>query len=449
MSDNSRLYFAPWERSFQQIATPFEEFLHRQTTAGVLLISCAIIALIIANSPLLDAYDRLLHMQIGLTVGGWSIQHSVHHWINDGLMAIFFFVVGMEIKREVLVGELSSLKSASLPVIAAIGGIIVPAVLYWLVNQGGEGARGWGIPMATDIAFAVGVIALLGSRVPKSLVIFLIAVAIVDDLCAVLIIALFYTDTIQNGYLLAAAGATTLLIILNLLGIRRILPYFVLAVFLWIAMEGSGVHATIAGIIGAWTVPAYARYEPAKMGKVIREIVGKYDQSHQSDTAIINNPQQSAQVWKISRAMELGISPLQRLESAFHIPSTYLVIPLFALANAAIPLDSASIAQAMNHPIAIGIAVGLVFGKIIGIAGSALLARAIGIGELPTGTTPMHIIGAGILGGIGFTMSIFIAELAFTWDGSLVVIAKMGVLFASLIASVGGYLWLRWVSDQH
>jgi len=167
MSDNSRLYFAPWERSFQQIATPFEEFLHRQTTAGVLLISCAIIALIIANSPLLDAYDRLLHMQIGLTVGGWSIQHSVHHWINDGLMAIFFFVVGMEIKREVLVGELSSLKSASLPVIAAIGGIIVPAVLYWLVNQGGEGARGWGIPMATDIAFAVGVIALLGSRVPK------------------------------------------------------------------------------------------------------------------------------------------------------------------------------------------------------------------------------------------------------------------------------------------
>jgi NhaA family Na+:H+ antiporter len=249
MSDNLRLYFAPWERSFQRIATPFEEFLHRQTTTGVLLIACAIIALIIANSPLLDDYNRLLHMQIGLTVGGWSIQHSVHHWINDGLMTIFFFVVGMEIKREVLAGELSSLKSASLPVIAAIGGIIVPAVLYWLVNQGGEGARGWGIPMATDIAFAVGVIALLGSRVPKSLVIFLVALAIVDDLCAVLIIALFYTDTIQNGYLLAAAGATTLLIILNLLGIRRILPYFVLAVFLWIAMEGSGVHATIAGII--------------------------------------------------------------------------------------------------------------------------------------------------------------------------------------------------------
>lgn len=448
MPDNSRFYFAPWERSFERIATPFEEFLHRQTTTGVLLICCAIIALIIANSPLLDAYDQLLHMQIGLTVGAWSIQHSVHHWINDGLMAIFFFVVGMEIKREVISGELSNFKSASLPIIAAIGGIAVPAIFYWLINQGGEGARGWGIPMATDIAFAVGVIALLGSRVPKSLVTFLVALAIVDDLCAVLVIAIFYTDTIHTGYLLAAAGITTLLIALNLLGIRRILPYFILAIFLWIAMEGSGVHATIAGIIGAWTVPAYARYGPAKMGKLIRGIVDEYDQGHQADTAIINNPQQSAQAWKISHAMELGISPLQRLESAFHIPSTYLVIPLFALANAAIPLDGASIVEAMNHPIAIGIAVGLVFGKIVGIAGCALLARALGIGELPTGITPMHIIGVSMLGGIGFTMSIFIAELAFVWDGSLIVIAKMGVLFASLVAGVGGYLWLRWAGSR-
>ncbi|TNG02186.1 MAG: Na+/H+ antiporter NhaA [Gammaproteobacteria bacterium] len=448
MSENTRLYFAPWERSLQRIATPFEEFLHRQTTTGVLLISCAVIALIIANSPLLGAYDKVLHMKVGLTVGSWSIKHSVHHWINDGLMAIFFFVIGLEIKREIVAGELASIKNATLPVVAAVGGAVVPAFFYWLLNQGTEGIRGWGIPMATDIAFAVGVLALLGRHAPKSLVTFLVALAIVDDLLAVSVIALFYTDSIHVGYLITAVGITFLLIALNLFGIRRALPYFVLIVFLWIAMEGSGIHATIAGIIGAWTIPAYARYGPAEMGKRIRSIVDDYDRSYQPGTAIINNPKQSAHAWKINHAMELGISPLQRLESTLHIPSAYLVIPLFALANAGIPLDVEAISQAMTNPIALGIVLGLVLGKTIGIAGSVLLFRAIGIGELPRGITPMHIIGVSMLAGIGFTMSIFISELAFVWDGELIVIAKTGVLFASLIAGIGGYLWLRWFGAQ-
>ena len=448
MSGNNELYFAPWERAFNRLASPFEGFLHRQTTTGILLIACAIIALFIANSPLMDGYDKLLHLKVGLTIGDWYIKHSIHHWINDGLMAIFFFVVGLEIKREVLMGELSSLKSASIPVLAAIGGMVVPALLYWAVNNGTEGIMGWGIPMATDIAFAVGVIALLGRRVPKSLVTFLVALAIVDDLGAVTVIAIFYTETIAMSYLWAAFFITFLLVMLNLSGVRNTIPYFILAVLLWIAMEGSGIHATIAGVIGAFTVPTYSRYAPASFSYQMRKKLDQFDAYEQPGTLLINNPAQSSIVWKIGQSYELAVSPLQRLENTWHIPSTYLVIPLFALANAAIPLDPASISKASSHTIAWGIMAGLVLGKPIGIAGSVILAEKLGLANLPVGVSHTHIIGASMLAGIGFTMSIFISELAFIWDGELVVIAKMGILAASLIAGIAGYLWLRYVAPS-
>lgn len=439
-------YFAPWERAYEKIATPFEEFIHRQTTTGVLLMTCAVIALAIANSPLLESYDKLLHLQIGIFSGAWRIEHTLHHWVNDGLMTIFFFVVGLEIKREMLTGDLSSLENAILPVIAAVGGMAVPALLYWLINSEGPGARGWGIPMATDIAFAVGVIALLGSRVPKGLVTFLVALAIVDDLGAVTVIALFYTDTIDPAYLVAAIGITVLMYMLNLVGIRKSLPYFLLAILLWVAMEGSGVHATIAGIFAAWTIPAYARYQPREFSAQVRELLDRFDEHDREGVPLVNNPNQTGLAWKMGRIYYRGISPLQRLETSLHIPSTYLVIPAFALANAAIPLDLGSIEEALSEPIAIGIIVGLVIGKLVGVAGSVLLARRLRLGKLPEGVTSSHIVGAGLLAGIGFTMSIFISELAFQWDGETVVVAKMGILFGSLLAGVSGYLWLRYAT---
>ncbi len=442
----NRQYFAPWERAYERIATPFEEFLHRQTTTGVLLITCAVIALIIANSPLFDPYNHLLHVKVGIAAGSWRIEHTVHHWINDGLMTIFFFVVGLEIKREILVGELSSIRNALLPVIAAIGGMVVPALFYVWINAGGEGIRGWGIPMATDIAFAVGVMALLGDRVPKSLMTFLVALAIVDDLGAVSVIAIFYTEQIDVVYLTLALTVAGVMQLLNLLGIRRALPYFLLASLLWICMEGSGVHATIAGILAALTIPSYSRFKPEDFSRRMRGLLDDFDNVRNEGQPLINNTRQTGKIWRMSQTMDYTVSPLQRLESGLHIPSTYLVIPLFALANAAIPLDADSVINAVGDPIAIGIAVGLVLGKLVGVAGTVIVALKMGIGELPKGVTPSHVVGAGLLAGIGFTMSIFISELAFAWDGETVVVAKMGILLASLIAGAAGYLWLRYAT---
>ena len=448
MPEQRRLYFAPWEQVYERIATPFEEFLHRQTTTGILLISCAIVALVIANSPLYEAYQHLLHAKLGLFAGSWKLEYSVHHWINDGLMTIFFFVVGLEIKREVLVGELSNLRNALLPVIAAIGGMVVPALLYVWINAGTEGVRGWGIPMATDIAFAVGVMALLGNRVPRGLLTFLVALAIVDDLGAVTVIALFYTSEINLLYLGAAVLISILMFVLNLIGIRRALPYFIFATFLWICMQGSGIHATIAGIIAAWTIPAYSRFEPGLFSRKMRQLLDEFDSSETPGQPLISNASQTGKVWNMNQTMILMVSPLQKLESTLHIPSTYIVIPLFALANAAIPLDMGSLSKAFSDPIALGIMVGLVLGKLIGVAGTVLVAEKLGIGKLPAGVTPSHIVGAGLLAGIGFTMSIFISELAFAWDGSLVVISKMGILAASLVAGFSGYAWLRWMAPD-
>lgn len=439
-------FFAPWEKAYERIATPFEEFIHRQTTTGVLLISCAIIAMIIANTPLVKPYEHLLHLYVGVFAGDLRIEHNIHHWINDGLMTIFFFVVGLEIKREILTGDLSSIKNATLPVAAAIGGMVVPALIYIMINGDGYGARGWGIPMATDIAFAVGVMALLGNRVPRSLLTFLVALAIVDDLGAVTIIALFYTEELNTMYLGLAVVVTAIMYTFNLMGIRSPAPYFVMGMVLWVIMEGSGIHATIAGIFAAWTIPAYARYRPHHYSEEARSILDKFDACGDRDQPLITNPRQTSLVWKLERTHHLGMSPLQRLESTLHIPSTYVVIPLFALANAAIPLDIGSIGNAFVDPVAIGIIMGLVVGKLIGVAGAVWLIQKLGIGELPKGVTFQHIIGAGLVAGIGFTMSIFISELAFEWDGEVVVVAKMGILIASLIAGIGGYLWLRFMA---
>ncbi|MEO7558132.1 MAG: Na+/H+ antiporter NhaA [Gammaproteobacteria bacterium] len=436
------VHHAPWERSFSKVITPFEEFIKNQTTAGIILMVCLVIALLIANSPLAGIYQHIVHMPIALTVGDFALEKSLHHWVNEGLMALFFFVVGLEIKRAILVGELSSFRKAALPIVAALGGMIVPALLYYGMNPEGSAARGWGIPMATDIAFAVGALVLLGSRIPRSLVMFLVALAIVDDLGAVLIIALFYTEQIALGYLSAALVLFLVLIVFNLGGIRHPVPYFIIALLLWLMLLKSGVHASIAGVLGAFTVPARFKYDTLQFSRHVRELMDRFDASRRPDTDIRTNEAQRTVLRTLERNIELVDTPLQRLEHLYHLPVALLVIPIFALVNAGVPIAFDTLWSTLNNPVTLGVMLGLVFGKFIGITGSCWLALKLNIGQLPEHTEFRHIAGVSLLAGIGFTMSLFIAELAFAGHAEQLLMAKVGILCASLAAGVLGYGWL-------
>ena len=437
----------PIERVFQRVRTPFEQFIHDESAGGLLLMGCAIIALIIANSPLLHAYEHLLNTAIGIDIGGIRIEHSLHHWINDGLMALFFFVVGLEIKREILVGELSKLRRAALPILGAIGGMVAPALLYMHFNPEGPARAGWGIPMATDIAFAVGVMVLLGKRVPPALFTFLVALAIVDDLGAVAVIALFYTANLDLTALAAACGLVGLLVLLNAAGVRGAFAYYIIGILTWLAMSKSGVHATIAGVLVAWTIPAKSKFSPAKFADLVQNLMRRY-QTHcvgvggKPSDIVTDLQQRRAIVSTLRRGLYLMETPLQRLEQNWHIPVAFLVLPLFALANAGVPIDTGKLGDTLSGGVGLGIVTGLVVGKIAGIAGIAFLAIKLKIAELPTGATMQHVIGVSMLGGIGFTMSIFIAELGFRSHPDLLLEAKIGILAASLIAGTLGALIL-------
>jgi Na+:H+ antiporter, NhaA family len=440
--------YAPWERSFARVLTPFEVFIHRQTTSGLLLMGTAIIALLLANSFLAEAYQHFIHTPVSLHIGSWGIDMSLHHWVNDGLMALFFFVVGMELKREILVGELADLRQAALPIIAAIGGMVVPALIYFAFNPEGDAARGWGIPMATDIAFAVGALVLLASRVPKALITFLVALAIADDLGAVLVIAIFYTQQLALEWLGLAALVVLSLFALNFAGVRRILPYFIFAVVLWYALLQSGVHATLAGVLGAFTVPARSKYDPSLFGERMSELRRRFDNNLLKGKNIMTNEK----LYNVSQSMResaRGVqTPLQQLEDIWHLPVAFLVIPVFAIFNAGIPLQFGALTETLTHPVMLGVALGLLLGKFIGITGACWLALRLGIGQLPSGTRFSQIAAVSVLGGIGFTMSIFIAELAFAAQPEYLLMAKTGVLLASLLAGVLGFVWLWWLGDN-
>ncbi len=441
------VFNSPWEQAFDKILTPFEEFIHRQTTSSLLLMGTAVIALILANGPLSAAYQHFMHAPISFNVGDWALEMSLHHWINDGLMAMFFFVVGLELKREILVGELADLRNAALPIGAAIGGMVVPAAIYFLINPEGDAARGWGIPMATDIAFAIGALALLAKRVPKALITFLVALAIVDDLGAVVVIAVFYTETIALWPLAAAFALLALLIALNLAGIRKTLPYFIVSVIFWYAVMLSGVHATLAGVLGALCVPAMPKYQPERFSDQVKALMQRFDASHQSGRSIMTNDELRAVVQCLENGVHSVQAPLQRLEHAWHMPVAYIVIPVFALANAGIPLELASMGDTVSHPTFIGVSLGLILGKFIGITGVSWLMLKLGIAVLPKDTRFTQIAGVSLLAGIGFTMSIFVAQLGFGERDDLLLIAKTGILLASFVSGVAGVLWLYLVSQ--
>jgi NhaA family Na+:H+ antiporter len=439
---------APWEHSFKRVITPLDEFIHRQTTSGLLLMLCAVIALVVANSPWSENYQHLIHTPLSVGVGDWVLEKSLQHWINDGLMALFFFVVGLELKREVLVGELAELRHAALPIVAAIGGMLAPALVFAAFSTDATSLRGWGIPMATDIAFAIGVLVLLGDRIPKALITFLIALAIADDLGAVLVIALFYTEQI-NGFALSwAIGLFGVLIVFNRGGVRHSLPYFLVAILLWMAMLSSGVHATVAGVLTAFTIPAFPKYDPLRFSISVRQMLSRFDSAYSRDANILTNDE----LRSLTQSLEEGVArvqaPLQQLEHQFHLPVALLVIPIFALANAGVPLGIETLSDAFQHPVTQGVIAGLLLGKFIGIFGFSWLAIKLGIGVLPEGTRLAHIAGVGLLGGIGFTMAIFIGDLAYLHQPELQVLAKTGVLSASLLAGVLGCGWLWWCARQ-
>ncbi len=439
--------YAPWEKAFNKLSTPFEQFLHAQTTTGLVLMATTIFALILANSPLSEIYSNFFHITIDFNVGSWRLSHTIHHWINDGLMAIFFFMIGLEIKGEVLSGELSNIKVAILPILAAIGGMVFPALIYLYINMGLEGVSGWGIPMATDIAFAIGVLVLLGKRVPRSLVAFLVALAIVDDLGAVLVIALFYTEQIHTIPLMLAGGTFLVMILLNRFGIRMILPYFVVGLFLWFFMLESGVHATIAGVIAAMTIPSKPRRTALDFTKHTKNMLDEYD-SYPVGADNSLHTKQKAILTNIKHSIDEVGTPATKLEHDLHLPVALVVIPLFALANAGIAIDFGSIVDTIAQPVSLGIIAGLILGKVLGIFGAAWIAIKLKLAKLPQDSSLSQIFGVAFLGGIGFTMSIFVADLAFIDNEQLIFQAKVGILVASIFAGVFGYLWLRYIAKN-
>lgn len=441
-----RLY-APWEKAFDKIATPFEHFLHAQTTTGLVLMCTTVLALILANSALADAYAHIFHTIVNIEVGSWGLSHTIHHWINDGLMAIFFFIIGLEIKREILSGELSDLRVAILPILAAVGGMVIPALIYLAINNGTDAANGWGIPMATDIAFAISALVLLGKRVSTPLVTFLVALAIVDDLGAVLVIALFYTEQIHANFLFLAFVMFTLMIILNRFGVYNPLTYFTVGLVMWYFMLESGVHATIAGVIAAFSIPSKPKRTLDTFSKHVNNLLEEF-KSYPLKKKIVLHEDQKAILQNIKDKIDAVNPPASRLEHSLHLPVSLVVIPLFALANAGIAIDFSSFGSTFLEPVSLGIFSGLVLGKVIGIAGVASLAIKLKVAKLPEGSTMSQIFGVAFLGGIGFTMSIFVADLAFLGNNALLFQAKVGILSASLFAGLFGFLWLRFVAKR-
>ena len=423
--------------SSSRIVRPFQEFFRTEASGGILLLVCAVIALIWANSPWSAAYFELWGTYMTVGVASAQISKPILLWINDGLMAIFFFVVGLEIKREFLTGELSSPKRAALALVAAVGGMLVPAGIYAAINWGSDGISGWGIPMATDIAFALGVLAILGKRAPLALKVFLTALAIVDDLGAVLVIALFYTAKVKVGFLVFGAVVLVALVLVNRLGVRRTSVYVVLGIALWIAFLKSGVHATIAGVLLAMTIPARRVIDGPAFLERSRMLLEQFATGLQPGRATPTSEQMNA-IHAIEDSAEKLDTPLHRMEHALHGWVAFFIMPIFALANAGVALGGGA---GLGSSVALGVILGLFVGKQIGVTGFAWLAVKLGWAELPDGVSWRQVHGVSLLCGIGFTMSLFIANLAFG-DPALLDSAKVGILSASVLAGLIGWLVL-------
>ena len=424
------------------IIKPFHEFAKIEASGGLLLLASALIALILANSIFAEQYFAIWHSTFSINLGPLSLSMPVEAWINEGLMALFFLVVGLEIKREFLVGELSSAKKALLPVVAAVGGMMIPAIIYTAFNLGNPGASGWGIPMATDIAFTVGVLTLLGKRIPTPLKAFIVALAIVDDIGAVLVIALFYTTGVSVSSLGAAVIILLALFFANRLKVRSTLVYAILGIFLWFAFLKSGVHATVAGVLLALLIPSKPDIDMEDFHSNAQGILNRLDESDKK-TDVLSNREHQGSILSMEVLTTHAETPMQRMERFLHPWVTFMIVPLFALANAGIPLGNFS--TAVTSTVSMGVIFGLIAGKQIGITLFTWIAIKTNLSIMPRKVSWRQIYGVSWLAGIGFTMSIFITNLSLA-SPALAVQSKMGILLASLIGGIVGYLILRTTS---
>jgi NhaA family Na+:H+ antiporter len=437
---------ASLEKKFDQVISPFQSFIHDQTTGSIILIVCVVIALVVANSPLHTSYQHVLHLPLGLYFGDYNVGMSLAHWVNEGLMTVFFFLLGLEIKREVLVGEINQLKLLMPVVGGAVGGMLVPALIFYAYNSDNPFTSGWGIPMATDTAFAVGILALLGNRIPSAAFIFLTALAIIDDLGAVIVIGVFYSNSIQTEYLLLSGALLLALWGCNQLGIRRSGIYLFGGVLVWLAMLQSGLHATIAGVLVALTVPAHPEKNRSWFSLQTKRLLRsfqKFERQRDEQPSILAEGVQHDVVEDIKNAAEKSTTPLRRWEKGLEYPVALIILPIFALVNAGINIEFSSLASLWTEPLVQGVTLGLVIGKGLGIPLFVWVVLRCGWGELPEGIHLGHILGIGLLGGMGFSMSIFIANLAYADNTAALLTAKLGIIIASFAAGLLGYCWLR------
>ncbi len=445
----------PLERSFSRyVKQPFNEFVDNQTTGAIILLASTFIALFLANSDYASFYHQFEKVTLGLFVDDFRLEMDLHEWVNDGLMVLFFFILGLEVKREFIAGELSSIKNSAAVILAAVGGMMFPALIYYAINYGGEGSSGWGVPMATDTAFALGIMALLGSKVNPSLKVFLVALAIVDDIGAVIVIALFYTDQIVWNALYIAAGFFVGLLALNRFGIRGPFWYVVLALGLWYFILQSGVHATIAGVLAALAIPARPKMHPGHLAHSMKNTAGAIYQrlsdpqqsTDEEHREVLSDESKDSALGEIQRKASLTRTPLRIWENLLDKPVSLLIVPIFAFLNAGTEVTQQALNNMLHAPIAWGIVFGLLVGKPLGIFSLTWLSVKTGVGEINSSLNFKEIFGLSVLAGMGFTMSMFIALLSFDDSQQQLLDAKLGIMLATLIAGILGYLWLRFVT---
>lgn len=424
---------------------PIIQFIQKSSFSSLLLFFSAFLALVLANTPAHGFIQDLLSQKIGFSIGDFKVYKSLLLWINDGLMSIFFFVVGLELKREIIAGELSNPKNVIMPTVAAIGGMIFPALIFYIINQSGsaESLNGWGIPMATDIAFALGVLYLLGPKVPIQLKVFLTALAIIDDIGAVSVVAIFYTSEISMMNLMIGASILALMFLLNKMGVRQVLLYAILGIGgVWLAFLLSGVHATIAAVLAAFAIPATRSIDKEKYLKTLSNLKADFEKAKSSEKQdFLLSPDEENIIGEIRRISNDAISPLQSLEHSMHSFVLYVVMPIFALANAGVVIDS-NWSVMMMSPVSLGVILGLILGKFVGIFGLSFLGLKLGWFKMPENLNIQMLVGVSFLAAIGFTMSLFINSLAFE-NEIYVEQAKMGILTGSLISGLLGYFILK------
>lgn len=423
-----------------RLLKPVHRFIQQEFTGGIVLFVSVIAALVWVNSPFADSYHHLWETELSIGLGGGAFKHPLHVWINDGLMALFFFVIGLELKREFMAGELSTVKKASLPMGAALGGMLVPALIYSIININQPSLTGWGIPMATDIAFALGLLSLAGKHIPAPVKVFLSALAVADDLGAVLVIAFFYTAHISFTYLILAAIFLTASVMANYLGVRSTLIYLILGIIVWACFLFSGVHATIAGVLVAFTIPARTKIKESEYIEQVKDYTSQFERA-----IPLHGPLMTAQqhhiIDQIKQLSQDAETPLQKIEHGLHPWVAFLIMPVFALANSGMHIGSDFFASLAN-PVSLGVIIGLVAGKLAGVFTFTWLMVKLRVSRLPAKTTWKHIFGVALLAGVGFTMSLFITGLAFT-DPAHIDNARYGILLASVISGCAGIIYLR------